>query len=62
LSGLLLPLQWPIFFFKHLVRDGDYILVLGARALLPLIEVFVASLIFVKLDEPLIGVVYLVSL
>jgi hypothetical protein len=30
---------------------GEYILVLGARALLPLFEVFVVALIFVKLDE-----------
>jgi hypothetical protein len=53
---------WPIYFSKHLVHVGEYIVVLGARALLPLFEVFVVALILVKLDEPLIGSVYLVSL
>jgi hypothetical protein len=60
LSGLLLPLQWAIYFSKHLVRVGEYIVVLCARALLPLIEVVVVALIFVKFDEWLIGVMYLV--
>jgi hypothetical protein len=61
LSGLLLSL-WPIYFSKHLFRVGAYVVVLGARVLLPLLEVCVVVLIFVKFDEPLIGVVYLVSL
>jgi hypothetical protein len=55
-SGLLLPLHWPIYFSKQLVRVGYYIVVLGARALLPLKEIVVVALIFVKFDELLIGV------
>jgi hypothetical protein len=62
LSGLLLLLQRPLFFAKHLLGVGNYIVVLVASELLVLIEVVVVALIGVKLDEPLIGVVYLVSL
>jgi hypothetical protein len=61
LSGLLLPLV-PIFFSEHLIHLRAYVVVLGVRAVLPLLEVCVVVLIFVKLDEPLIGVVYLISL
>jgi hypothetical protein len=39
-----------------------YVFVQGVCAVLPLLEVCVVVLIFVKFDEPLIGVVYLVSL
>jgi hypothetical protein len=55
LSGLLLPL-WPIYFFKHLVRLRAYVVWLDVSAVLPLLEVCVVVLIFVKFDEPLISV------
>jgi hypothetical protein len=62
LSWLLLLLQRPLLFVKHLVRVGDCVIVLVTSELLALVEVVVVAFIGVKLDEPLIGVVYLVSL
>jgi hypothetical protein len=61
LPGLLLML-WSIYFSEYLVRVRANVVVLGGGAFLPRLEVCVVELIFVKFDEPLIGVVYLVSL
>jgi hypothetical protein len=61
LPGLLLSL-WSIYFSEYLIRLCAYVVVLGVGAILPRLEVCVVKLIFLKFYEPLIGVVYLVSL
>jgi hypothetical protein len=58
---LLLLLPRSLFFAEHLVRMCDDLVVLFASYLLALVEVVVVALIFVKLDELLVGVMDPVS-
>jgi hypothetical protein len=59
---LLTTMLWSIYFSKYLVRVRANVIVLGCGVVLPRLEVDVVTLIVVEYDEPLIGVVYLVSL
>jgi hypothetical protein len=59
---LLTTLLWSINFSEYLVCVCANVVVLGCGIVLPRLEVDVVTLIVVKFDEPLMGVVHLVSL
>jgi hypothetical protein len=53
---------WPIYFSEYLVRVRANVFELGCGILLPRLEVGMMAFIVVEFNEPLIGVMYLVSL
>jgi hypothetical protein len=59
---LLTNVLWPIYFSEYLVLVHANFVELGSGILLPPFEVCMKAFIVIEFNEPLIGVMYLVSL
>jgi hypothetical protein len=55
-------LLWPIYFSEYLIHVRANVVELGCSIVLPRLEVCMMAFIVVEFNEPLIGVMYLVSL
>jgi hypothetical protein len=58
----MITVLWPIYFSEYLVCVRANVVELGCGILLPRLKVGMMAFIVVEFDEPLIGVMYLVSL